>query len=367
MDEPYGNVVGWGKYIPERVITNADLERTLDTSNEWIVARTGIRERHIVSDDETTSTISVRAARQALERAQLSARDLDLIIVATSSPDYLTPPVSSQIQDQLGARGIGAFTLVAGCTGFVYGLATAQQFIRSGACRNVMVIGAEILSRFVDWKDRATCVLFGDAAGAVVLAATDQPTGLVAFDLGSDGSGSEDLIVPAGGAAQPPSEQTIREGLHYVRMNGQAVFRFAIRTIVRSLKTTMERASLTVSDIDLFIPHQANVRIIRSAARALGLPNEKIFINIDRYGNTSAASVPVALCEALESGRAGPGDMLALVAFGAGLTWASAILQIGPRASEIDASPGRRRIADPLVQLTPPLPPAEGLLTDRPA
>jgi len=329
MSQRYGNIVGWGKYVPERVLTNADLERMVDTSDEWIVSRTGIRERRIVSEGETTSHLAVEASRQALELAGVRPRDLGLIIVATSSPDYLTPPISSQVQHALGAKDVGAFTLVAGCPGFVYGLATAQQFIASGACDTILVVGVEIISRFIDYTDRSTCVLFGDGAGAVVLQVSDQPSGVLSFVLGSDGSGAQHLILPGGGTSSPPTHETIEAGLQFLRMDGKQVFRFATRILGKALKQAIHQAGLTTGDIDLFIPHQANRRIIESAARYVGLPEEKVFINIDRYGNTSAASIPIALTEAIEQGRARPGDTLAFVAFGAGLTWAASVVKLG--------------------------------------
>lgn len=331
----YGNIIGWGKYVPPKIITNADLEKTLDTSDEWIVARSGIRERHIVSEGENTSQMSIAASRDALDMAGIRPKDLDLIIIATSSPDYLTPPISSQVQHGLGANKVGAFTLVTGCTGFVYALATAQQFIASGAYENILVVGAELLSRFVDWSDRATCILFGDGAGAVVMQATDVPSGVLSYVLGSDGSGAEHLILPAGGAVNPPSQQTLDMGMHYLKMNGREVFKFATRVLGRSLREVIRDAGLQTEDIDLFIPHQANVRIIESAARSVGLPEEKVYVNIQKYGNTSAASIPIALCEAFEEGRAKVGDTLALVSFGAGLTWASAVLKIAPHVKPI--------------------------------
>jgi len=328
MTERYGNIIGWGKYVPERVLTNADFVKTLDTTDEWIVTMTGIRERRIAEENENTSQMSTAASRDALKMAGVNAKDLDLIIVATSSPDYLTPPVSSQVQHMLGARDVGAFTLVTGCTGFVYGMATAQQFIASGAADNILVIGAELISRFVDYEDRATCVLFGDGAGAVVLQACDEPSGVLSFVLGSDGSGAEHLILPAGGTAIPPSHEALVNRQHYLRMNGREVFKFATRVLGKSLRQAIEEAGLTSEDIDLVVPHQANVRIIESAARQAKLPPEKVFVNIQKYGNTSAASIPIALCEALEEGRAKVGDTLAFVSFGAGLTWATAVVKL---------------------------------------
>lgn len=329
MTERYANIIGWGKYVPSRVITNADLEKTLDTSDEWIFTRTGIRQRHIASPGENTSTMSIAAAEEALENAGVHARDLGLIIVATSSPDYLTPPVSSQVQHGLGAKDVGAFTLVAGCPGFVYGLATAQQFIVSGACDNVLVVGAELISRFTDWSDRTTAVLFGDGAGAAVLQVSDKPSGVLSYVLGSDGSGAEHLILPGGGTAAPPSQEALDQGLHYLRMNGRQVFRFATRVLGKALHQAIQQAGLSTDDIDLFVPHQANSRIIESAARYVGLPREKVFINIEQYGNTSAASIPIAMCEALEQDLLKAGDTVAFVAFGAGLTWASAVVELG--------------------------------------
>jgi 3-oxoacyl-[acyl-carrier-protein] synthase-3 len=332
MNQRHANIVGWGKYVPPVVKTNADFEETLETSDEWIYSRTGIRERHWVEPGETTSQMATAAAREALEMAGVRARDLGLIIVATSSPDYLTPPISSQVQHALGAKDVGAFTLVVGCPGFVYGLATAQQFITSGACDNVLVVGVELISRFLDPKDRTTRVLFGDGAGAAVLQVNDSPAGVLSFILGSDGSGAEHLILPAGASAMPASYETIDQGMHYLRMDGKKVFRFASRVLGKALHQAIQQAGMTTDEIDLFIPHQANARIIRSAARYINLPEDKIYLNIERYGNTSAASIPIALCEAFEEGRAKIGDTLAFVAFGAGLTWAASVVKLGERS-----------------------------------
>ncbi len=327
MNTRYPNIIGWGKYAPANVVTNDDIARYVDTSDEWIRTRTGIRERRFVSDDETTATMSTEAGRAALEKAGLDATDLDLIIVATSSPDYLTPPVSSQVQHALGATNVGAMQLVVGCTGFVYGLVTAQQFIATGACKTVLVIGAELISRWLKPEDRSTYVLFGDGAGAVVMQATDDPCGVLGHVLGSDGSGAEHIIIPVGGTAMMPTHETVDQIT--IRMNGREVFKFATRVMGRALQEALGHAGLTIDDIDLFIPHQANLRIIEYAVKQVGLPREKVVVNIDRYGNTSAASVPMALCEAFDEGRIKPGDTLAMVAFGAGLTWASAIFKLG--------------------------------------
>jgi len=331
----YGRIVGWGKYVPPKVLTNFDLEKMVDTSDEWIVSRTGIRERRIAEEGETNSGMSVKAAQAALEKAGLEPSDLDLIILATSSPDYLTPPVSSMVQDKLGAKDVGAFTLAAGCTGFVYALVTAQQFIASGAADNVLVIGTEILSRNLNWQDRGTCVLFGDASAAMVLQASDQPTGLLSQVLGSKGASAEALIVRGGGTTIPMGQRVLDEGLSYLEMDGPEVFKFATRTMSKAVRQAVAKAEFDLDDIDLIIPHQANMRIIELAARFLRLPMDKFYVNLDRYGNTSAASIPLALCEAIEDGSIQDGDKLVLVGFGAGLTWASAVVQMGIAAEPL--------------------------------
>jgi len=337
MAQYYGRITGWGKYAPKKVLTNFDLEKMIDTSDEWITSRTGIKERHVASDGETTATMSVKAGEAALQVAGLTAADLDLIIVATSSPDYLIPPVSSMVQDMLGAK-CGAFQLGAGCTGWVYAMSVAQQFIQTGAYETILVIGAETISRNVDWSDRTTCVLFGDAAGAVVMQRSTTPTGILSFELGSDGSGGEHLIVPGIGAAKPITHETLDNGEQYLKMNGREVFKIATRVLGRSLSRVLADAGLTPNDIDLFIPHQANHRIVEAAARLMHVPEDRFYLNIQRYGNTSAASVPVALVEAIEEGRCKPGDTLAVVAFGAGLTWASAVMHLGGPDESVSVS-----------------------------
>jgi 3-oxoacyl-[acyl-carrier-protein] synthase III len=323
----YGRIIGWGKAVPDNILTNADLEKMVDTTDEWIVTRSGIHERRIAPEGVNTSTLSVSAAQAALTQAGLIPADIDLILVASSSPDHLLPAVSSEIQHQLGAN-CGAFTLAAGCTGFVYALVTAQQFIATGAYRTILVIGAEVISRNIDWTDRNTCVLFGDGAGAVIMQASEEPTGVMAFELGSDGSGAEHLMIPLG-IAHPATHDAVDKKYPFIRMNGREVFKFATRTLARSAAETIGRSGLSIHDIDLMIPHQANARIIELAARQMGLPMEKVFVNIDKYGNTSAASIPIALTEAIEQGRVKEGDKLVLVGFGAGLTWASAVVQFG--------------------------------------
>jgi len=328
MSQRYAKITGWGKYVPERVVTNDDLARIVDTSDEWIRTRTGIRERRLRTENDTTASMSVAAAQEALAVAGITPADVDLIIVASSTPDYLLPSVASQVQDMLGAR-CGAFTLVAGCSGWVYGLVTASQFIQSGGYDRILVIGAEIISFALDFTDRTTCVLFGDAAAASVVEASDEPGGLLSFELGSDGSGAMALYVPDGGNVSPISQRTVDERRQYLRMNGSEIYKFAVRTLSSSLKRTIYDAGLTPDDIDLYIPHQANARIIESAARQMRVPVDKFYINLDRYGNTSAASVPLALVEAVEEGRLKDGDLVAMCAFGAGLTWASAVIEIG--------------------------------------
>ena len=328
MSERYAKITGWGKYVPARVLTNHDLAQMVDTSDEWITTRTGIKERRVRTENDTTSSMAVAAAREALQVAGLSPKDLDLIIVATSSPDYLLPSVASQVQHMLGAE-CGAFTLVAGCSGWVYALATASQYITAGAYRRVLAVGVEIISFAMDFTDRTTCILFGDAAAATVVEASDEPGGLLSFELGSDGSGAMALYVPDGGTVSPISQRTIDERRQYLRMDGAEVFKFAVRTLASSLKRTVYQAGLTPDDIDLFIPHQANARIIEAAARQMRVPFDKFYLNLDRYGNTSAASVPLALVEAIEEGRLKDGDLVAMCAFGAGLTWATAVMQIG--------------------------------------
>ena len=329
---PNAAIIGWGHYAPERIVTNDDLAQIVDTSDEWIQSRSGIKERHFAADDEATSHLCIEASKKALARADVDAGELDLVLIATSSPDYLVPPVSSQVQEALGAK-CGAMTLVVGCTGFVYGLVTAEQFINTGAYRTILLVGAETISNYLDMTDRTTCVLFGDGAGAVVLRATDVDCGTRAFELGSDGAGAEAIIARSPGTANPVSQRVIDERLHYLEMNGREVFKFATRTMGQSLVRVMKESGLRPEDIDLFVPHQANARIIEYAAKEFGLPDEKVVVNVDRYGNTSAASIPIALSEALDAGRAGPGDTLAFVGFGAGLTWATSIFTLGPFGS----------------------------------
>ncbi len=322
----YSRITGWGKYTPERILTNQELEQMVETSDEWIVQRTGIKERRIAGESDTTVTMAVKAAHKAMESAGVTANDLDLIVAATSSPDYFVPAAANLIQSELDAS-CPAFTMATGCTGFVYGLVTAHQYIATGAFKNVLLVGVELISRFLDWNDRNTCVLFGDGAGAVVLQPTTEPGGVLGFDLGSDGAKGMHLAMEGGGSAYPMSYQVIDEGKNYLRMNGREVFKFATRILSKSTTAALNHANVPLEDVRLIIPHQANARIIESAIKALDIEPERVFVNLHKYGNTSAASIPLALVEALDEGLIMNGDKLVMVSFGSGLTWASAVLE----------------------------------------
>ena len=321
----YAQIIGWGFCVPDKVITNFDLEQIVETSDEWIRSRTGIEQRHVAADpSETTATLGFKAARRALETADVHPSKIDLIICATSSPEHSFPATASLIQDALGAVNAGGYDLSAACSGFVYALAMARGHIMAGDAEYVMVIGAETMSRIVDWTDRNTCILFGDGAGAVLVAASDVPGGIMAVDLGSDGSGGDLLSVPAGGSKMPASLESVSNGSHYIKMDGKAVFRFATRVMANSTVKVLSKSGLTVNDLDLIIPHQANTRIIQSSLlKQLKIPEEKVVINLQKYGNTSTASIPIALCEAIDAGRVKPGDNLVFIGFGGGLSWAA--------------------------------------------
>ena len=320
----YAHITGWGMAAPERVMTNAEIAKIVDTNDEWIVSRTGIRERHIAGDEETTASLAAEAALKALEMAGLNPAEVDLIVVATSSPEHLFPATACLVQDQIGAFNAGAFDLSAACTGFIFALNIATQAIRSGSIGNALVIGAETLSRLVNWKDRGTCILFGDGAGAFVLQANEEPGGLLSCVMRSDGSGGDLLSVPAGGSVMPTTAETVAKGLHYIQMNGREVFRFATRVMAQATEEALELAKISLSEVELIIPHQANRRIIETAARNLKIPLERVVINVDTYGNTSTASIPIATCQAYSEGRLKPGDRVVFVGFGAGLTWGAA-------------------------------------------
>ena len=320
-------VTGYGFYAPPKVVTNYDLEKIVDTTDEWITSRTGIKERRWASDGETTSSMSVRAARQALERARLRPQDVDLIVVGTCSPDYLFPATACLVQDALGAVRAGAFDVEAACTSFVSAIAIANGMILAGTCRNAVVVGAETLSRLLDRTDRTTCVLFGDGAGAVVLEASNASVGVESAVLHADGSKGELLYVAAGATKIPATKDTVEQRLHFIKMQGGEVFKLAVKSMADAAEEALAEAGVTVEEIDLLVPHQANIRIIEAVAKRLRFPMEKVFVNIQRYGNTSAASIPIALAEAAESGRLTKGDRVLLVAFGGGFTWGAAVME----------------------------------------
>ncbi|MGB9662782.1 MAG: beta-ketoacyl-ACP synthase III [Moorellaceae bacterium] len=320
-------IIGTGSCLPERILTNFDLEKIVDTSDEWIRTRTGIRERRIAGEDTAASDLSLRAAERALASAGVSAEELDLIIVATVTPDNLFPATACWVQARLGAQRAAALDISAGCTGFLYALGVGQQFVASGTYEKVLVIGVDVLSKIINWQDRNTCVLFGDGAGAVLLAPAPAGEGILSLYLGADGTGGPLLIMPAGGSRLPASLETVNRKLHSIQMQGSEVFKFAVRILGEASLAALEKAGLSKEEVDLLIPHQANMRIIEAALKRLGLPPEKVYVNLDRYGNMSSASVPVALDEACREGRLKKGDKVLMVSFGAGLTWGAAVVK----------------------------------------
>lgn len=320
-------ILGTGSYVPEKVLTNLDLEKMVQTSDEWIITRTGIRERRIAAPDQASSDLAVNAAQRALKSAGITADDIDLIIVSTVTPDMAFPATACLVQERLGAKKAATFDLSAACTGFLYGITCASQFISTGLYKYVLVIGVECLSRILDWTDRNTCVLFGDGAGAAVLGPVEEGFGFLSFELGSDGSGGDLLKLPAGGSRMPASEQTVKNRLHTVSMAGREVFKFAVRVIGNAADEALKKVGLKRENIDFLIPHQANIRIIEAAMKRFGLTDDKVIINLDRYGNMSSASIPVALDEAVRSGRIHKGDILVLCGFGGGLTWGATVLK----------------------------------------
>ncbi len=328
-------ILGLGIFVPEKILTNQDLEKMVDTSDEWIVERTGIRERHIADENTATSDLATHAAEKALAEAGMSPDELDLIIVCTATPDMFFPSVACLVQANLHATKAAAFDLAAGCTGFMYGIATGTQFIRSGFYKKVLVIGAETLTKIMDYTDRNTCVLFGDGAGAVVLGECQSGYGILGLDLGADGTGGDLLKLPAGGSRIPASAESVANRLHFVHMNGNEVFKFAVKVMGETAVKALDNAGLAAGDIDLLIPHQANIRIIQSAAKRLKMPMDKVMVNVDKYGNTSSASIPIALREAIDAGRIKDGDIIVAVGFGAGLTWASCVIKWGKGANTI--------------------------------
>ena len=317
----YARVVGWGKYLPDKVLTNQELEQLVDTTDDWIFSRTGIKERRIVAADETSSTMAVHASREALEVSGLKPEYIDLIIVGTCTPDHIFPACAALVQDSLGATKAAAFDINAACSGFIYGLATAYQFVAAGTYENALVVGSDVYSRILDWEDRNTCVLFGDGAGAVVVKASGSHPGSLSFVLGNDGSGASTIYTPG--------PCGVNDGRYYLTMKGPETFKFAVNIVCEATRQAVAAANLELSDIDLIIPHQANTRILKSAAKMLNLPLDKFYMNVERYGNTSAASIPIALCEAIEEGHIKDGDKLVLVGFGGGLSWAAMVIEWG--------------------------------------
>ncbi len=344
----YAAITGWGMAVPEGVLTNADLEKMVDTNDEWILSRTGIRERRIVGPNDSTTSLSVAAATQALERSGITADDLDLIIVATCTPDQFLVAEACLVQAELGGKA-AAFDLGAACSGFVYALSTATQFIKAVMYDRVLVIGADTLTRFVDYSDRSTCILFGDGAGAVVLEATPEPRGTLSTVLGAHGEGHKHLYIPGWGAFVPESAGIFPEYRPYLQMNGREVFRFAVTAMGDAAVEAVKLAGLEFGDINMLIPHQANLRIIDAAARRLDLSMDKVWINLDKYGNTSAASIPIALCEAAESGKVKDGDHLVLVAFGGGLAWGANVVRWGGLCKEPEQHSNDQAVDRPLV------------------
>ncbi|MDO4178567.1 MAG: beta-ketoacyl-ACP synthase III [Phascolarctobacterium sp.] len=320
-------ILGMGCYVPEKVLTNFDLEKIVDTSDSWIQERTGIKARHIAADDEATSDLAYNAAIKALAAANVKPEDIDLIIVGSASNDHNWPSTACILQNRLGCTHAAAFDLIAGCSGFVYNLAVASQMVKTGLYNHVLIVGAETLSRIINWKDRNTCVLFGDGAGAAVVGEVEEGYGVLGIDLGADGSGMKALYQPSGGSREPATHETIDKAGHTIHMNGPEVFKFAVKIMGKTALNSIEKAGLTPEDIDWLIPHQANLRIINSAAKRLKMPMEKVWVNVDKYANTSAASIPIAMCEAIEAGALKKGDNIVLDGFGAGLTWASIVLK----------------------------------------
>jgi 3-oxoacyl-[acyl-carrier-protein] synthase III len=365
-------LTGWGRYAPAQVLSNADLERMVDTSDEWIVSRTGIRERRVAAADETTASMGAVAALRAIRTAGLEPDDIDLIILATLTPDYWMPSTAALVKEAIGNTKAAAFDVMAACSGFVYGYATASAYISAGLAKHAVVIGAELLTRFLDYTDRSTCILFGDGAGAVVLSASDEPTAPVGIELTTEPQGAYMIWLPAGGSKSPPSPETIARGEHKIRMEGKETYRFATRTLASTALAAVGKAGIAPGDVDLFIPHQANIRIIEAVAKGLDLPMERMFVNLDKYGNTSAASVPIALAEAVNEGRVAVGDKLVMVAFGAGFTSGAVAMEwtADPaRGLECDAAvhPEDVRVRMPLDwDSVDPIPPALADIVRRP-
>jgi 3-oxoacyl-[acyl-carrier-protein] synthase-3 len=320
-------ILGTGTALPEKIITNHDLEKMVETSDQWITERTGIRERRQAAPEETTSTLSVQASRRALEMAGLTPQDLDLIICSTISPDMPLPSTASFIQHELGAPDCCAFDLAAACSGFLFGMTVAEQFIKTGKARHVLVIGAELLSRYIDYQDRATCVIFGDGVAAGVLGAVESPSGILAAEMHTNGTFADHLFIPAGGTAKPASCETVQARDHFIKMRGNELFKVAVRSLEEVSRRVMQQANVCAEQLALFIPHQANQRITDAVQQRLGLPPEKVYTNISRVGNTSSASIPICLDECVRSGRIKKGDLVLMSAFGAGVTWGAVLMR----------------------------------------
>jgi len=366
---PGVRITGWGAYAPSQILTNADLEQMVETSDEWIVSRTGICERRIAGPDETTASMAAVAGLRAIAVAGLQPDDIDLILVGTLTPDYPMPSAAALVKDAIGNKRAAAMDLAAACSGFVFGYATAAAYIISGMARHVLVIGAETLSRCTDWTDRGTCILFGDGAGAVVLSASDEAGGTLGIELTTEPAGAYYIWLPAGGAARPATAATLEAREHYMKMKGSETFKMAVRTLGSTSIKALEKAGLGLPDVDLVIPHQANIRIIEALAKSLDFPMERVFVNVNHYGNTSAASVPLALSEAVGSGRVKQGDRLLLVAFGAGLTSGAIALEwtADPAASARANAIGQSDVVVLAGYLGPvnPFPPALEWLLER--
>ncbi|MFA6129939.1 MAG: beta-ketoacyl-ACP synthase III [Candidatus Omnitrophota bacterium] len=319
-------IIGVGEYLPEKILTNGDLEKMVDTSDEWITTRTGIKQRHLAAKGQAASDLAFKAAEQALKNAKIKPEDLDLIVVATITGDMPFPSVASILQNKLGAKHAASFDISAACAGFVYGLSVAQQFIACSTYKNALVIGVEVLSSITDWQDRNTCVLFGDGAGAAVLSEV-KSRGIISTYLGCDGSKSGILNMPAGGSANPATTETVRNRQHFIKMQGNELFKIAVNTMTKAAETVLQQAGMTFADVDLIIPHQANARIIMAVAKKLGIPEDRVYLNIERCGNMSSASTVTALCEAVQEGRVKKGDVILLDAFGAGLVWGACVIE----------------------------------------
>lgn len=320
-------IVSTGSYLPERVLTNSDLEKMIDTSNEWIIERTGIEERRIADDNQAASDLAYEASKEALKTAGLKADDLDLIIVATATGDMPFPSTACILQYKLGAKNAVGFDISAACAGFLYGLHVADSFVKSGLHKRVLIVGTEVLSKFTDWNDRNTCVLFGDGAGIVIIERTEEDRGVISTHINSDGDMWELLYIPGGGSKHPTSQESIQNRLHYIKMKGNEVFKHAVRTLGDLAMKTLNENNLDPSQLALLIPHQANMRIIKATADRIGIPMDRVIVNLSNYGNTSAASIPIALDEAVKSGRIKDGDYILMEAFGGGFTWASALIK----------------------------------------